>query len=136
MLPLSLCSEMHVLQDGLAPAICWHRRSRLALGVVLCVRPPSGGRRRHLGGHQSPLVRPAAPSDLAPVVHDGSTQLARVLLARAIDPGFDQRVTASLRWNSTVDGLGLLLQQKDHTLDDSDNPKTTGLPFLLDILGL
>ena len=70
------------------------------------------GVERHLGGHQSPLDRLAGPSDLALVVDDGSTQLARVSLSRAIGPGLDQKVTASLRWNSVVDGMGLLLQQQ------------------------
>ena len=64
-----------------------------------------------LVGHQLPLDRLAGSSDLALVVDDGSTQLARVSLSRAIGPGLDQEVTVSLRWDPVVDCLGLLLKQ-------------------------
>ena len=114
MLLLSLCTGLPVLSR-------WASSSNLFLAssISSCygsssVRPSHRpiGVKRHLGGHQSPLDRLAGPSDLALVVDVGSTQLARVSLSRAIGRLLDQKVTTSLRWNSVVDGLGLLLQQQ------------------------
>ena len=65
------------------------------------------GEKRCLGDRQSPLDR-FAPCDLALVVDDGSTQVARGSLSSAIGPGLDQKVTTSFRPNLLVDGLGLL----------------------------
>ena len=42
---------------------------------------------------------------------DGSTELARGSLSRAMGPGLDQ-VTTSFRWNTVVDARGLLLYQQ------------------------
>ena len=63
-----------------------------------------------LVGHQFRLDRLAGSSDLALVVDDGSTQLTRISLSRAIFPGLDQEVATSLRWDPVVDCLSLLLQ--------------------------
>ena len=51
------------------------------------------GVRRCQGDRQPPLDRLAHPCDLALVVDDGSTKLARVPPSRAIGPGLDQKVT-------------------------------------------
>ena len=64
------------------------------------------GVKRPFGGHQLPLDRLSGSSDLALVAGNGSTQLARVSLSRAIGPGHDQEVTASHRWNPVVDCCG------------------------------
>ena len=61
---------------------------------------------------QFPLDRFAGSSDLALVVGDGPAQLTRIPLSRAIGPGLDQEVSASLCWYPVVDRLGLLLQQQ------------------------
>ena len=61
-------------------------------------------------GHQFPLYGLAGSSDLALVVGDGTAQLTRISLSRAIGPGLDQEVATSLRWHPVVDSLGLLLQ--------------------------
>ena len=63
-----------------------------------------------LVGHQFPLDRLPGPSDLSLVVDDGSTQLTRIPLSRAICPGLDQEVSTFFRWYLVVDCLGLLLQ--------------------------
>ena len=57
--------------------------------------------------HPFPLDRLAGFSDLALVADDGSTQLTRISLSRAIC--LDQEVATSLRWDPVVDCLGLLL---------------------------
>ena len=65
-----------------------------------------------LVGHQFPLDRLAGSSDFALVVDDGSTQLTRISLSRAICPRLEQEVSTSLRWYPVVNSLGLLLQQQ------------------------
>ena len=65
-----------------------------------------------LVGHQFPLYGLAGSRDIALVVDDGSTQLARISLLRTICPELHQSVTASLRQDPVVDSLSLLLQQQ------------------------
>ena len=88
-----LCSGLLGPPHGPLPATSWLRRPRPAPGPVLCVPPPScWDDCFSFVDHQFPVDRLAGSSDLALVVDDGSTQLTRISLSRAICPGLDQEV--------------------------------------------
>ena len=79
------------LPYGHPPATCWLRRPRPAPDPALYVPPPSCW--DDVSPRRSPVSsgRLAGSSDLALVVGDGSAQLARISLSRAICRGLTRR---------------------------------------------